>query len=64
MTEHDVQRAAQTLIDRHGDDALRVATDRADGLAAQGDHEGGKAWQAVATRIRELRTLVVPFSIC
>lgn len=64
MTEHDVQRTAQILIDRHGDDALRVALDRADGLAAQGDHGGGKDWQAVATRIRELRTLVVPFSIC
>jgi hypothetical protein len=64
MTEHDTQRTAQALIDRHGDDALRVAMDRADALAAQGDHEGGKAWQAVATRIRELRTLVVPFAIC
>lgn len=64
MTEHEIQRTAQMLIDRHGDDALRVAMDRADGLAAQGDPEACKAWQAVATRIRELRTLVVPFAIC
>jgi hypothetical protein len=64
MTEHDVQRTAQALIDRHGDNALRVATERAEVLAAQGDHEACRTWQQVATRIRELRTLVVPFAIC
>jgi hypothetical protein len=64
MTEHDIQRTAQTLIDRHGDDALRIATDQADVSAAAGDPQASNDWQAVATRIRELRTLVVPFSIC
>jgi hypothetical protein len=64
MTEHDIQRTAQTLIDRHGDDALHVATNRADAAAAQGDHAAGKDWRAVVDKIRELRTLVVPFSIC
>jgi hypothetical protein len=64
MTEHDVQRTAQMLIDRHGDDALRVATERAEALAAQGNAEAGKDWRQVVTRIRDLRTLVVPFSIC
>lgn len=64
MTEHDIQRTAQTLIDRHGDDAWRVATDRADAFAAQGDDAARKDWHAVAAKIRELRTLVVPFSIC
>ena len=64
MTEHEIQRTAQTLIDRHGDDASRVATDRADAFAAQGDHAASKDWHAVAAKIRDLRTLVVPFSIC
>jgi hypothetical protein len=64
MTEHDVQRTAQVLIDRHGDEALRVATERAEILATEGDQEASKGWQQVVARIRELRTLVVPFSIC
>ena len=64
MTEHEIQRTAQLLIDRHGDDAPAVATRRAEELAAAGDHQGAAGWQAVATRIRDLRTLVVPFAIC
>jgi hypothetical protein len=64
MTEHDVQRTAQLLIDRHGDDAARVATDRADLLAAEGNADAANDWRLVAARIGDLRTLVVPFSIC
>jgi hypothetical protein len=64
MTDHEIQRTAQQLIDRHGDDAAGVATRRAAELAAAGDHEGATGWHAVAARIRELRTLVVPFAIC
>jgi hypothetical protein len=64
MTEHEIQRTAQQLIDRHGDDAPGVASRRAEELAAAGDLEGAAGWQAVAARIRDLRTLVVPFAIC
>jgi hypothetical protein len=64
MTEHDIQRTAQQLIDRHGDDAAGVATRRAETLAAAGDLDGAAGWQAVATRIHDLRALVVPFAIC
>lgn len=64
MTEHDIQRTAQQLIDRHGEDAASVATRRAAAFAAAGDHDSAAGWQSVATRIRDLRTLVVPFAIC
>jgi hypothetical protein len=40
MTEHDIQRAAQQLIDQHGDDAAGVATRRAEALTAAGDLDG------------------------
>jgi hypothetical protein len=63
-SDHHLQRTAQTLIDRHGDDALRVATDRAAAAAAQGDPAASRDWRAIAAKIRELRTLAVPFSIC
>jgi hypothetical protein len=64
MTRQEIERTAQRLIDRHGPDAPRVATQRAVDLAAQGDDEGQRAWRTVATRIGELRRSVVPFAIC
>ena len=50
----DIWRSAKIPVDRHGDDALTVAEQRARDMVSQGDGEGLAVWKRINTAIREL----------
>ena len=54
MTELDIWRSANILLNRYGGEAVIVATKRADALLDQGDPEGCSAWVRIAKAIAEL----------
>ena len=46
--ELDIWRSAKLLVDRYGgEEALRLAAVRADGLLAQGDADGHAVWREI-----------------
>ena len=51
----DIYRAAQVLIDQHGDEAAVNAAMRADGLMARGDMEGCAVRKRILGAIDVLR---------
>ena len=52
----DIYRAAQVLIDQHGDEAAIHAAMRADELMEAGDMEGAATWRRILTAIDVLRS--------
>ncbi len=50
----DIYRAANELIEQHGEDAAIHAAMRADELAADGDMEGRAVWLRIVKAIEEL----------
>lgn len=54
-SELDIYRAANVLIDRHGEDAVRHATARASELVAAGEVDGGRTWQHIVLAVHALR---------
>ena len=48
-------RTAETLIERHGDNALAFAQEQADRLAKIGSHASAVDWQAVIAAIKHLQ---------
>jgi hypothetical protein len=50
----DIYRAAQSLIERHGDDAPIQAAMRADKLLDQGDMDGVTVWKRILKAVDEL----------
>jgi hypothetical protein len=55
MQDADIWRAAQLLIDQHGEDAPLRAAHRADELLKDGDHDGNAVWERILMAIRELQ---------
>ena len=55
ISDHDLWRAAQLLVNRHGDDAGIVAAQRVDELAREGDFEGAAVWTSILRVVEELR---------
>jgi hypothetical protein len=55
VTELDIYRSAQLLIDQHGDDAGIEAAIKADTLFEQGDRAGGAVWMRIISAIDTLR---------
>ena len=47
----DVYRAAQSLIERHGDEAPIHAAMRADALLEQGDMDGVAVWKRILAAV-------------
>ena len=56
MDEKDIYRAAQLLIDKHGNMASLRASERAVELGDAGDVEGVQTWGAILRAINELRS--------
>lgn len=54
MIELDIWRSANILLKRYGDEAVFIASKRADALLDQGDHQGCSAWIRIAKAIFEL----------
>lgn len=55
IADSDLWRAANLMIERHGDDAALVAAKRADELLAQGDSERQLVWKRILGAINELQ---------
>ena len=55
ISDLDLWRAANLMIERHGDDTALVAAQRADELLAAGDIEGQLVWKRIIAAINELQ---------
>ena len=55
VSDRDVYRAANLLIKQHGDDAERVAAERADQMLDRSDHDGQMVWLRIRRAIVELQ---------
>ena len=54
ISDLDIYRSANELIEQHGEDAPIEAAMRADELAADGDMEGRAVWLRIVKAIEEL----------
>ena len=54
-TDRDIWTTANSLIKRHGDDAVIHAAMRYDELLDQGDMDGCVVWKRVLAAVRELQ---------
>jgi hypothetical protein len=52
----DTYRTANVLLKQYGDEALSIATKRANALADQDDIEGAAVWLGVIRAIKELKS--------
>jgi hypothetical protein len=50
----DIWRAANLMLKRYGETALKESTTRADQLAADGDHEGAATWRRITSAVGQL----------
>jgi hypothetical protein len=60
ISELDIYRAANLLIDRHGGDALIEAATMVDGMLELGDPEGRQVWRRIKTAIEQLQAARYP----
>ena len=54
LDEPDIWRAANLLLENHGDNAPLVAAQRADGMLARGDMVGQAIWKRITAAVEEL----------
>jgi hypothetical protein len=59
-SELDRWRAAQQLINQHGDGAEMAAAQRADRAIAQGSPDGERLWLDVMGKVRALQSNTAP----
>ena len=57
IDDHDLWRAAQLMIKRHGEDAPVVAAQRADELFEEGDLDGAAVWRRITAAIEDLQRM-------
>jgi hypothetical protein len=55
ISELDIYRAANLLIDRHGGDALIEAARMIDRMLELGDREGRSVWRRIKAAIEQLQ---------
>jgi hypothetical protein len=56
ISDLDIYRAANLLIDRYGDNALTEASQMIDRMLAEGDIEGRIVWRRIKRAIEALQT--------
>jgi hypothetical protein len=54
VTEIDIYRSAQLMVDQHGNDASIEAAMKADELLEQGDRTGADVWMRIIQAIAAL----------
>jgi hypothetical protein len=54
ILEIDIWRAAQLMLKRHDDEALKECAARADELVAGGDDKGAAVWRRITAAVAEL----------
>jgi hypothetical protein len=57
IPELDIWRAANLLIQQHGEDAEIVAAQRADQMLDRDDHDGQRVWLRIRRAIAELQAV-------
>ena len=60
ISDPNIYRTANLLIDQRGEDASIRATERADDLLEAGDTEGAAIWRAIMAAIEELQRAPKP----
>ena len=60
IPEIDIWRAANLMLKRYGDKALKESNKRADELAAADDHAGADTWRRITNAIVQLANTVPP----
>jgi len=56
VSDLDIYRAANLLIERHGTEAELVASHRANEMRARGDTDGQLVWRQIKRAIEALQT--------
>ena len=54
IPEIDIWRAAQLMLKRYGDSAVKESAARADELAADNDDNGAAVWRLIAAAVAQL----------
>ncbi|MGO8920978.1 MAG: hypothetical protein ACLQJR_34230 [Stellaceae bacterium] len=54
VSNRDIQRAARSLIQQHGEDATAKARERVEQMRRRGDAEGANHWLRITVAIGEL----------
>ena len=60
IPEIDIWRAAQLMLKRYGDKALKESAARADELAAAGDDDGMATWRRIMAAVTQLANKTPP----
>jgi hypothetical protein len=60
ISEIDIWRAANLMLKRYGEKALEESSARADGLAADGDHDSASTWRRITAAVVQLANNVPP----
>ena len=55
ISDPDIWRGAQLLIERHGEDAAVAAAQRAHALFNEGDLDGAAVWKRILHAVEELQ---------
>ena len=63
IPEIDIWRAAQLMLKRYGDEALKECAARADELVAGGDDKGAAVWRRITTSVAELANEIPPGTV-
>ena len=60
IPESDIWRAAQLMLKRYGDEALRESAARAEELVAAGDDNGAAVWRRITDSVAQLANRTPP----
>jgi len=60
IPEIDIWRAAQLMLKRYGDEALKESAARADELVAAGDDNGAAVWRRIMDAVTQLANKIPP----
>ena len=60
IPEIDIWRAAQLMLKRYGDEALKESAARADELMAAGDDNGAAVWGRITAAVAQLANTTPP----
>jgi triphosphoribosyl-dephospho-CoA synthetase len=60
IEEIDIWRAAQLILKRYGDEALKESGARADELVAAGDDNGAAMWRRITDAVAQLANKTPP----
>jgi Family of unknown function (DUF6961) len=62
IREIEIWRAAILMVNRYADEAEANSFQRAEALAAEGDHAGATIWRQVAVAVEQLTDTTGPFN--